>query len=66
MARERADYRPIMADMLEYTGGARLMTKTEMQLYTGKGQHYVEKHYPVKWPAHVATLAMLDAQLRAG
>ena len=41
MPRELEDFRPYMEDILQFTGGRRVMTAKEAMAYTGKSRHWL-------------------------
>jgi len=47
MAREKADYRPLLEDILSFTGGRRLVRFAEVCQYLGLSAPTVRKRYGI-------------------
>lgn len=47
MAREHEMYRPLLEDILAYTGGKRLLTISDVAGYLGRGRPWVTEHIGV-------------------
>ena len=48
MPRELPGYRDQLEDILVFTNGNRILTKEEVQAYTGKSRNWCEKYLEVK------------------
>lgn len=59
MARETDSYRDILADLYEFFGDKRLLTKHEVSRYLGKDPRTVEKVFGIMEPKLARMLARL-------
>lgn len=59
MAREKKDYRVILEDILDFSGGRRILTAKDVARYTGLSYPTVKKRYGIGTDGVAApTLAM--------
>lgn len=62
MPREKEAFRDIMADLLEFSGGKRELSISEVAKYTGRERHNVQRTFPFRGNGsgkriHIAVLA---------
>ncbi len=57
MAREKANYRIVLEDILTSTGGKRLLNVSDVARYTGKGMDWCRKHVPFS-NGHITAVAL--------
>lgn len=48
MAREKESYRDILADLLEFTGGRREMSLSEVAKYLGRDRRTIQRKYGIQ------------------
>ena len=67
MARETADYRDNLEDILAFTGGARMLSGLQVSKYLGLCFNTVKKRYPFK-DGYISamTLARCMSSMEAG
>lgn len=57
MAREKANYRPMLEDILDFTSGKRLLNIADVARYTGKTRDWCAKHVPFQ-DGHITAVAL--------
>lgn len=57
MSREKANYRPMLEDILVFTSGKRLLNIAEVARYTGKTRDWCIKHIPFT-EGHITAVAL--------
>lgn len=47
MSREKVDYRPILADILEWSNGRRLLSQGDVAAYLGISRYSIKRKYGI-------------------